>query len=441
MKIYIYRTIAAAALACVSVPAITAGSPTPTASYNFQYKRVGEQQILPLQVFDDGRETYFQFSERAQVLPAILVESAEGMVVSKYHRSGPYVVIPGVASTYRLQFGSLSGAVQYAGPARQTTAGRANGASGSGAEEHAGLSAPGSQAAAPVVAASSTPAASTAAPTAQPAPVRAFGLVAPLGEMEAAARPEPVKADVQIEFAVGKSVLGPEAMGGLKAAIATGEVAKRVITGRDDASYVEGLARARAIAIRAAAVKFGVHAERITMHEGFFPDGADASRPASDVSIIRVATAKSLDPGAPASVADALTLVARGMYGLVKLKAIDDARAIEIVAGIRRLVGVKDDGPTAQGQKAEAAPAKLPEETWVIGPADETAQRGLRKWAERAGMSLDWQADVDYPIRALIVVKGSARTAFNALRDALASAKKPLTIDVESTRVIVRNKG
>jgi len=445
MKTYLYRTIAAAAMACISAPAITATAQAPTSSYNFQYKRTGEQQLLPLQVFDDGKETYFQFSERTQVLPAILVESTEGVVVSKYHRSGPYVVVAGVASSYRLQFGSLSGSVQYAGPARTVTAGR----SSERQDERAPAQTPGAAPTglAPAAVGATVPATltPTAAPSLVPAvarsvPAPAYGLVAPLGESETQAlRADTAnKSEVRVEFGAGKSAPTADSLVELRAATIKGDATKIVITGRDDATFVEGLARARALAIRTVLLKFGVPADRITLREGL-PTSSDASRPTSDVSIARASPSpKAMDAAAPATVGEALALVARGLYGLVRLKAIDEARAGEIIAGVKRLAsGGKDELPAPlQQTKVEAKPA---DETWTMVPADGTAQRGLRRWAERAGLTLDWQADVDYPISAPIVVKGTARTAINTLRDALATAKKPLIVELDNARVVVRN--
>ncbi|RTL38244.1 MAG: hypothetical protein EKK53_19490, partial [Burkholderiales bacterium] len=59
-------TRAAVACAC-AFAAVAAGA----AQFNFSYQFGGERKILPLQVFDDGTNTYFQFRQSNAMVPVI----------------------------------------------------------------------------------------------------------------------------------------------------------------------------------------------------------------------------------------------------------------------------------------------------------------------------------------------------------------------------------
>lgn len=143
-------------------------------------------------------------------------------------------------------------------------------------------------------------------------------------------------------------------------------------------------------------------------------------------------------------------MVARGMRALARMGAIDQARADSFVDSLRRMVGLggpaptKPDvqtlAPTVTGGVAQGSALDQVTGVWAMLPADGTAQRGLRKWAEQAGMTLDWQADIDYPINSLILVRGSAREAVDSVRQSLETASTPLKVQIDNNRIIVSNK-
>lgn len=86
-------------------------APAQGARYSFAWRLSGDSAVAPLQVFDDGRRTWLQFSE-AQAVPAIFARGAEGDQLLDYTRQGPYVVLPGVWPELVLRGGSLAGHVQ-----------------------------------------------------------------------------------------------------------------------------------------------------------------------------------------------------------------------------------------------------------------------------------------------------------------------------------------
>jgi type IV secretion system protein VirB9 len=76
--------------------------------YNFNYKISGSaRNIEPLQIFDDGRFTYFKFKQLNTEIPAIFLvhaDSTEGII--NYRVDKDYIVVERVASKYTLRHGN-----------------------------------------------------------------------------------------------------------------------------------------------------------------------------------------------------------------------------------------------------------------------------------------------------------------------------------------------
>lgn len=62
--------------------------------YDFDWRLSGDPAVAPMQVFDDGRETWLQFAPD-QPLPAIFGVDPAGERVLPYVRRDPYVVLAG----------------------------------------------------------------------------------------------------------------------------------------------------------------------------------------------------------------------------------------------------------------------------------------------------------------------------------------------------------
>lgn len=62
--------------------------------YDFGWRLSGDPAVAPLQVFDDGRETWLQFAPD-QAVPAIFGVDPAGERVLPYARRDPYVVLAG----------------------------------------------------------------------------------------------------------------------------------------------------------------------------------------------------------------------------------------------------------------------------------------------------------------------------------------------------------
>ena len=65
-------------------------------------------------------------------------------------------------------------------------------------------------------------------------------------------------------------------------------------------------------------------------------------------------------------------------------------------------------------------------ESWEITPADATLRNSLRKWTEKAGWQLLWEAGSDVPIPVKASFEGDFRTAVLALFDTLSASEVAL---------------
>jgi len=93
---------------------MTFASPLP--GYDFAYRAGGNPEIQPVQVFNDGHDTYFQFLS-PEHLPAIFarVQGHEGLATEKIQP--PYVIVNGMAKHYTLKLEGMQTAyVDYDGP-------------------------------------------------------------------------------------------------------------------------------------------------------------------------------------------------------------------------------------------------------------------------------------------------------------------------------------
>jgi len=78
----------------------------PAGRYGFDWKLSGDRAVAPLQVFDDGRDTWLQFTP-GQPLPAIFGQRDGAERLLSYQRRDPYVRIAGVWPRLVLRGGGL----------------------------------------------------------------------------------------------------------------------------------------------------------------------------------------------------------------------------------------------------------------------------------------------------------------------------------------------
>lgn len=75
--------------------------------YNFNYEFTGSEKIAPVKVFDDGKFTYFEFSNNNAEVPAIFLVDSEGYEgLVNFRVNGQYVVVEMVSSQFTLRSGN-----------------------------------------------------------------------------------------------------------------------------------------------------------------------------------------------------------------------------------------------------------------------------------------------------------------------------------------------
>lgn len=77
-----------------------------TARFSFAWELSGDQDIGPVQVFDNGRQTWLQF-QPGQTLPAIFAGDEQGERPLRYTRQDDYIIINGVESVLIFRGGQL----------------------------------------------------------------------------------------------------------------------------------------------------------------------------------------------------------------------------------------------------------------------------------------------------------------------------------------------
>lgn len=106
---------AALTLGLVSFETTAATESQGPVGYDFTYGNKGDRSVAPTQVFDNNKETFFQFSPDKTIPAIFAVSPCDRKVLLTPQARGPYLVVKGVYRTYSLQIGSRTSTVEYAG--------------------------------------------------------------------------------------------------------------------------------------------------------------------------------------------------------------------------------------------------------------------------------------------------------------------------------------
>jgi hypothetical protein len=361
-------------------------------TYNFSYRTSGEADLKPVQVFDDGDRTFLQM--KGNLVPAVFVVVDGQTTMLDVHRSGQYLVVPAIARDITVSFANLSARVSYAGAGRAKTILAKNAIQKTDANP-AGV----------------TPGALQRQTA--PAP-SVYGAAKP--SMGGDGGGEFIERDALVPFAKGKIDLSKEAAAKIVRALAgSGAVVRVVITGRDDQFYVEGLARARSIAIRDRVLATGVPLERVVLKEGIARDG-DSKVVTSDIVVTWKTVSDYVSPSASSEVFIASAPTSN---------SIDSVRAKpELAASGRVTASVQRDAPSQQ---------------FDFKLSDKTISTAIRRWATLQNYQVVWDAPlgVDAPITGDAVM--TAESLKDALEQVAADMLKKgydLQATVHSNRVI-----
>lgn len=383
-----------------SVPARSADSAR-VGGYDFGYFLSGDARAKPVNVFDDGRNTYFQF-RAGEAVPAIFAAHAGVPQLVVPTQEGPYVRVPEVHGRFVLQVGRAQANVIH------------------GAGDRA-----------------DAPPITAVAPSGMTTPFTGDGTVPPGGRLVASLSPVPMamgdgqaldrnsyatpvrgdkvywqdraeQTEHSIGFTRGGYVLSREAQRAV-AAIAhrAAPSARFTVIGRDDDSYKEGLERARADALREALVKAGVAGDRITVRTGVAQPAHKGKLWDSTllVETQRQAPAMTVAAAAP-SVAQAPAFnpaVVSNIEALVRSGVLDRAQAAALLARSQPALVVT------------APPLQVPAGGFTIAATDKTVSGAVRRWAQ----ALHYQVVWDAPAQMDAPIAGDARLDGQNISEAL----------------------
>jgi len=339
--------------------------------YDFSYGIQADIRVRPIQVFDDGVSTYFQFKPM-ESLPAIFRVAPNGPVILTLQPDGPYLRADGVGGEYLVRLGSATGRITY------TREGRF----------------------API------PAPETVDPEAWTPRRRAEMPLSTAMEAKSAVALEansyatPAKGDrvtwessqvlideTAIEFAANSAKLNAVAIRKLNliAKGLSGDYLIRV-TGRDDDDLREGIDKARSNAIRTHLIANGAHANRIKM-----------------------------DVGSP---------VKNGKAWLSHV-VVEKREVIQRPRPVIAHVTTPSPAPLSA-----QVPPEAPADGFRLLASDLTLSRALKRWAEATNYQVAWEIDVDPPLNA----DGSlAVTTMQQAMESLAADMRAKAYDVEIT--------
>lgn len=423
-------TISRLALALVvvglsSVPARSADS-VRVGAYDFGYFLSGDARAKPVQVFDDGRNTYFQF-RAGEAVPAIFAARSGVPELVVPTQEGPYVRVPQVHGRFVLQVGRAQANVIHGGNDRadapQVTAVAPNGMT----QPYQGTSA-------------------------LPAGGRLVASLAPvamtLGNEQALDRNSyatPLKGDSvywsdrteEVEHSIGFPHAGFVLSRDAQKVIAgiaerAAPAAKFTVIGRDDDSYKEGLERARAEAMRDALVKAGIASDRVTLRIGVMKPGAKGKLMDSTLLVETPQPAPAMRPAATAAAdAPANPAVLSNIEALVRSGALDRMQAQALLARHHR---AQVPAPSV------TAPApEVPAGGFTLTAADWTVSGAVRRWAQALKYQVLWDApaQLDAPISGEATLQGeSISEAMDSLVRGLKEKGYALEVTIYANRVI-----
>lgn len=417
------------ALVLGATPSVIGSAAQRVGQYDFTYFTSGEQRATPVQVFDDGKSTYFQF-RAGEAIPAIFNNKDGKVSLLVPYFEGPYIRVQETSGRFTLQLGRAQAQVVYGGAGRED---------------------------APAIEAVNKNGLRTAY-TGGGYPANAnVKLIASLGPtlsfmsndaLEANSYATPAKGDRvtwkesetevserQVYFVTGTAALGPQAKRALSSMNAQVKGATSItIIGRDDSTEKEGLEKARAENLRDALVKMGVSAERITVKLGVMGTPKDKLWP-SDIRIERVVPTAISRP--TEAQRDKSAHVQVNVENLVRAGVLTHEQGVAV---LRKGADARSDialTPAAAPQ----APVNLevPPSGFDFKAGDKTIAGTIRRWAGATNFQVVWDAapSVDAPVTGdAVIAAASMKEALDKVVTALQRKGYDIQATVYSNRVV-----
>jgi hypothetical protein len=383
--------VASTLLLAALAPACAQAAEPQIAGYDFDYLSAGDAGARPVQVFDDGRHTFFQFRPGAPV-PAIFGHRSGVPELLAPLPEGPYVKVAGLHGRLLLQAGRAQAQVLHAGGGRP---------------DAPALLRPDGDSAVTVASTASGPAAQLLASLA-PVPLDPLGaprLVDAATGRNSYATPrkgdamqwaEEGEAEAReshpVWFARGSAVLRPEPRRTLLALARSLPPGSRVLVmGREDDSDQEGLERLRAAAMREALLQAGVPAAGIRQSTG--PVNRRQGPNRDSTVVVEPASTRAAPAAAATAVADTASaahlqaLVRAGVLRLAQAEAIARTAPSPVPPGASPAVRAAAAAGTyaTPSQAAAAAPLAV---AWDMRRSDLSIEGTIGRWAGVAGWTL-----------------------------------------------------
>lgn len=406
-------------------------------SYDFGYATNGDTRIAPVQTFDNGKDTFFQF-RAGDPIPAIFQVKGKEVNLLVPTFEGPYVKVPSTSGRYTLQLGRAQAQVVYVTGSREEGV-RVDGYGANG------------QRIAPAAAARDPNARLVASLENSMQYLSATSLEAnsyatPLrGDRIEWRDSETVTESEQVWFPKGQGFLGKNALRDVAALGARYTNATAVvITGRDDDSFKQGLEMARANSIKNTLVKAGVPAHVITVKAG--PAGkSDKGLWPSDIRIESAVPTKVARPGNPSGDA-----ARENIHQLLRAGVITPDQAIGLLrrAGQQELAAKAEEVRAQFQQSADAKtaadaaskPVEAEPMKFDFRASDRTISNTLRRWGQAAKYEVVWNAPAsdDAAVNGTTVL--SATSMKQAVEMVVSSMRRKgyqINATIYSNRVIV----
>lgn len=413
MKIITFKKSAICLLACATT-LVQGNTPQRMGGYDFSYNATGDSKVKPVQVFDDGANTFFQFRP-GDPIPAIFVIGSAGPVLQVPEFEGPYIKLKTVAGAYALRMGRGVANVAYAGDrispvaAMATTAVAGNasfaqvvqpGVPSYSPMDRANISSSVGRLVASVGGAANLP---RNVFDDQPPPriaVDVNSYATPIkGDLAqfqptgvspvVSAQPGTVTSssrEITIPFFSGKATLGPKGTAQTRLAAKDFVIGSHIeVTGRYDSTYKEGLAKNRAKSVVDVLVASGVPVSMVSIKTTEAISGIEKNGVAVGASVV---VHKATSPSTPARHAFVSTeqiqeIGLKSLADQLATKKITPSQAARQIDAIRQATASHVQ-PTAGWQEAQI-------NKWQMRAVDGTVQGVLQRWATESGWQLIWK--------------------------------------------------
>jgi len=380
--------------------------------YDFSYVVKGEHRVKPLQVFDNGVATFFQF-RAGEPIPLILTSGSAGSVRMTPEIEGPYVRVGGVAREYVLKMGKSTVNVTYVGTRLSAPAAKAKPA-GMASSDYAQVVLPSDSNNRPQYLTSNRPGVlvrnvqdellpriavdvnSYATPVkgdvAQFQPQGVEPLVA-VNPSTHTARPlmAGVAPQTAIPFVLGLSKPGPRATQAIKKAAAQYKPGSVIsVIGHYDSTYKEGLAISRANAIAGVLRREGVPGAMIRVSVQDSASNLVASPTGSVVTGAMLVlnagngVANALQQQGYVSAQQVTDATLSSLADQLKARRVTPSQAAREVNELRSQTQARHVQPLAGWQEAQIT-------TWQMRATDFNVQGVLQRWGNDSGWQVIWK--------------------------------------------------